>query len=101
MEVHYETNGAFMEEGQLLKPENIEKIKRIPCVYYRMLQMIDLLTSGEGNIVQGRYDVVCPPKTAWDLHKALPASSLYMISDAGHSANVSSVGTSARPQTGS
>jgi hypothetical protein len=31
MEVHYETNGAFMEEGQLLKAENIAKIKHIPC----------------------------------------------------------------------
>ncbi|KAK5171168.1 uncharacterized protein LTR77_004312 [Saxophila tyrrhenica] len=69
MEVHYETNGAFMEEGQLLRPENIEKIKHIPC-----------------SIVQGRYDVVCPPKTAWELHKALPESKLYMIPDAGHSA---------------
>ena len=31
MEVHYETNGAFMEDGQLLKPENIAKIAHIPC----------------------------------------------------------------------
>lgn len=43
-----------------------------------------------GSIVQGRYDVVCPPKTAWDLHKALPDSKLYMIPDAGHSAKVRS-----------
>lgn len=71
MEIHYETNGGFMEEGQLLKPENIEKIKHIPC-----------------SIVQGRYDIVCPPKTAWDFHKALPESKLYIIPDAGHSAKV-------------
>jgi proline iminopeptidase len=32
MEVHYETNGAFLEEGQLLKPENIERIRHIPCI---------------------------------------------------------------------
>jgi hypothetical protein len=31
MEVHYETNGAFLEEGQLLKSENIAKIRHIPC----------------------------------------------------------------------
>jgi hypothetical protein len=30
-QVHYEINGAFLEEGQLLKPENIEKIRHIPC----------------------------------------------------------------------
>ena len=33
MEAHYESNGAFLEEGQLLKPENIAKIKHIPCEY--------------------------------------------------------------------
>lgn len=71
MEIHYEYHGGFMEEGQLLKPENIKKIKHIPC-----------------SIVQGRYDLVCPPKTAWELHKALPQSRLYMIPDAGHSAKV-------------
>lgn len=38
MEVHYETNGAFMEEGQLLKPENIAKIKHIPCKAHEIHQ---------------------------------------------------------------
>lgn len=71
MEIHYEFNGGFMEERELLKPENIEKIKHIPC-----------------SIVQGRYDLVCPPKTAWELHRALPESKLCMIPDAGHSAKV-------------
>ena len=32
MEVHYETNGCFLEEGQLLKPENVAKIRQIPCI---------------------------------------------------------------------
>jgi len=36
-------------------------------------------------IVQGRYDVVCPPVTAWELHKSLPKSEFYIIPDAGHS----------------
>ena len=71
MEVHYETNGGFLEEGQLLKPENIEKIKHIPC-----------------SIVQGRYDLICPASSAWELHKAMPESRLYIIPDAGHSAMV-------------
>lgn len=33
MEVHYETNGAFLEEGQLLKEENVAKIRHIPCLF--------------------------------------------------------------------
>jgi proline iminopeptidase len=37
-------------------------------------------------IVQGRYDVVCPPATAWHLHQAWPQARLEMIEDAGHSA---------------
>lgn len=45
-------NGGFIREGQLLEKEQIDKIRHIPAT-----------------IVQGRYDVVCPAKTAWDLHK--------------------------------
>lgn len=37
-------------------------------------------------IVQGRYDMVCPPQTAWELAQALPHASLVMVPDAGHSA---------------
>ena len=37
------------------------------------------------HIVQGRYDVVCPALSAWELHNKLPASKLHMIQDAGHS----------------
>jgi proline iminopeptidase len=48
-------------------------------------------------IVQGRYDVVCPPVTAWDLHKAWPESKLHWISDAGHSATVSFVAVYVEP----
>ena len=36
-------------------------------------------------IVQGRYDMVCPPRSAWQLHKKLPDSKLVMVGDAGHS----------------
>ncbi|MGB2267110.1 MAG: alpha/beta hydrolase, partial [Candidatus Poseidoniaceae archaeon] len=36
-------------------------------------------------IVQGRYDMVCPAKSAWELHKQLPNSVLHIIPDAGHS----------------
>ena len=37
------------------------------------------------NIVQGRYDVVCPMTSAWELHKKLPKAQFDIIQDAGHS----------------
>jgi len=40
-----------------------------------------------GVIVQGRYDVVCPAVTAWELHRAWPGSRLVVVPDAGHSAS--------------
>ena len=66
IENHYFVNGAFLrDEQQLLDGVNI--IRNIPCT-----------------IVQGRYDVVCPPTTAWDLHRAWPEASFYMVQDSGH-----------------
>ncbi|VAW97166.1 Proline iminopeptidase [hydrothermal vent metagenome] len=67
IECHYFMNNSFLEPNQLLN--NTDKIKDVPCI-----------------IVQGRYDVVCPMESAWDLHQALPASELDIIPDAGHSA---------------
>jgi len=40
-----------------------------------------------GIIVQGRYDIVTPMKSAWDLHKAWPEARLDIIDDAGHAAS--------------
>ncbi|MGH8115895.1 MAG: alpha/beta hydrolase, partial [Rhodanobacteraceae bacterium] len=37
-------------------------------------------------IVQGRYDVVCPILSAWDLHRAWPGADLRIVPNAGHSA---------------
>lgn len=37
-------------------------------------------------IIQGRYDMVCPPMSAWELQKALPHAEFEMVADAGHSA---------------
>jgi proline iminopeptidase len=69
IECHYFTNkGFFAEDGWLLK--NVDKIAHIP-----------------GWIVQGRYDVVCPATSAFELHKRWPASELFLIPDAGHSAS--------------
>ena len=36
-------------------------------------------------IIQGRYDVVCPVRSAWDLNKKLKNSELIIVDDAGHS----------------
>ncbi|MED7820377.1 MULTISPECIES: prolyl aminopeptidase [unclassified Francisella] len=67
IENHFFINQLFLEEAQLLK--NAHKIRNIP-----------------GVIVQGRYDMVCPTASAWDLHKAWPEAKLEIIPDAGHSA---------------
>ena len=68
IECHYFVNGGFFESpNQLL--DAVDRIRHIPCV-----------------IVQGRYDVVCPPTTAWDLHEAWPEADFKLIANAGHSA---------------
>ena len=67
IECHYFMNNSFFPgENYLL--ENVERIRHIPTV-----------------IVQGRYDVVCPMTSAWDLHKAFPEAELVIVGDAGHS----------------
>ena len=67
IECHYFVNKGFFErENQLL--ENIDRIRHLP-----------------GVIVQGRYDVVCPMKTAWELHQIWPEAEFLVIPDAGHS----------------
>lgn len=68
IECHYFVNGGFFKrENQLL--EDIERIRHIPAV-----------------IVQGRYDVVCPMTSAWELHRAWPEADLIVVAEAGHSA---------------
>ncbi|MGJ3252591.1 MAG: prolyl aminopeptidase [Elainellaceae cyanobacterium] len=67
IECHYFVNKGFLKsEDQLLK--NIDRIRHLPAV-----------------IVQGRYDVVCPMKTAWELYRAWPDAKLTIVPDAGHS----------------
>ncbi|MBD3679778.1 MAG: prolyl aminopeptidase [Rhodobacteraceae bacterium] len=66
LENHYFSNAGFLQEdGQILK--NMDRIARIP-----------------GYIVQGRYDMICPPVSAHRLHTAWPASQLRMVPRAGH-----------------
>ncbi|GJL95592.1 MAG: proline iminopeptidase [Hyphococcus sp.] len=69
IESHYFVNGGFFErDDQLLANAHI--IKDIP-----------------GVIVQGRYDVCTPMKTAWELHKVWPKAEMHTITDAGHAAS--------------
>ena len=68
IECHYFINNAFFKTNNWIL-ENISKIRHIPC-----------------DIVQGRYDVVCPTRSAWDLHRTWPESKLQIIQDAGHAA---------------
>ena len=68
IECHYFVNHGFFEaDDDLLK--NVDRLRHIP-----------------GVIVQGRYDVVCPPTTAWELHRAWPEAKFVLVQEAGHSA---------------
>jgi len=66
--VHYFTHGAWLEDGQLIRDAG--KLAGIP-----------------GVIVQGRYDAVCPPITAYQLHRTWPGSELKLTEGAGHAVN--------------
>jgi proline iminopeptidase len=69
---------------------------RIECHYFihrgffgrddHLLHYASRLRDIPGYIVQGRYDVVCPMRSAWDLHHAWPEARLTIVPDAGHSA---------------
>ncbi|PIQ24570.1 prolyl aminopeptidase [bacterium (Candidatus Blackallbacteria) CG17_big_fil_post_rev_8_21_14_2_50_48_46] len=68
IECHYFIHDSFFPSKNYLL-ENVDKIRQIP-----------------GYIVHGRYDVVCPVRSAWDLHRAWPEAQLEIVPDAGHSA---------------
>lgn len=66
LENHYFSNGCFLgEDGALM--HNLPKMANVP-----------------GTIVQGRYDMICPPATAWDLHRHWGRSRLELVGMAGH-----------------
>lgn len=67
IESHYFAHRGFLKrDDQLLR--GVAKIRHIPAA-----------------IVQGRYDVVCPVRSAWDLHRAWPEARFVLVPDAGHS----------------
>ena len=49
------------------------------------MKNIKIIESIPTKIIQGRYDVVCPLRSAWDLNKKLKKSELIIVDDAGHS----------------
>lgn len=67
IECHYFINDCFLQKDQLIR--DVGRLRGIP-----------------GVIVQGRYDVVCPPVSAWRLKQAWPEAELRIIPDAGHAA---------------
>ncbi len=66
--VHYFSHGAWLDDGQLIRDAG--KLAGIP-----------------GVLVQGRYDAVCPPITAYQLHQEWPGSILRLAEGAGHAVN--------------
>lgn len=69
IECHYFINGGFFDaDDQIIA--NVDRVRDIPAT-----------------IVQGRYDVVTPMKTAWELHKAWPQAQFELIQNAGHAAS--------------
>lgn len=67
VQIHYIQNDCFVDGAAMLK--DAHKLAHIPTV-----------------IVQGRYDMVCPPTSAWELSVAMPHAEFIMVPDAGHSA---------------
>jgi len=67
IEAHYFAHEIFLPENSLLA--RVNRIRQLPCV-----------------IVQGRYDMVCPAVSAFDLAAAWPEADLQVVADAGHSA---------------
>lgn len=67
VQIHYIRHQCFVDGEAILK--SVAKLAHVPTL-----------------IVQGRYDMVCPPTSAWELAQAMPHADLVMVADAGHSA---------------
>ncbi len=66
IDCHYAVNGFFLDGDQILREAT--KLQDIPVT-----------------IINGRYDMICPPVAAWRLHRNLPHSRLIIVEEAGHS----------------
>ena len=67
IECHYFVNQAFLAPNQLVR--DAARLREIP-----------------GVIIHGRYDLICPLRSAWELHRAWPEADFHVIADAGHAA---------------
>lgn len=65
IENHFFAHNAWLTNGQLIR--DADRLATIP-----------------GTIVQGRYDMICPPRTAWALHRAWPQADFQLVEAAGH-----------------
>jgi proline iminopeptidase len=68
VQLHYIKDQCFIDGKKILK--EVKKLKDIPTT-----------------IIQGRYDMVCPPITAYELYQCMPHANLIIVPDAGHSAS--------------
>jgi len=68
IENHFFVHAGWLEEGQLLR--DAHRLRGIP-----------------GEIIHGRYDMPCPARIAWELHKVWPDADLHLIEGAGHAFN--------------
>ncbi len=68
VQLHYIKDQCFIDGKKILEEAN--QLKDIPIT-----------------IIQGRYDMVCPPITAYELYQCVPHANFIMVSDAGHSAS--------------
>lgn len=57
----------------------------------KILEEVKKLKDIPTTIIQGRYDMVCPPITAYELHQHMPHADFIMVPDAGHSASETSM----------
>ena len=67
VQLHYLVNECFIGQRDILT--EVKALAHIPTI-----------------IIQGRYDMVCPPITAWQLKQAMPHARFHLVADAGHSA---------------
>ncbi|MGI9393882.1 MAG: alpha/beta hydrolase, partial [Boseongicola sp.] len=66
LENHYFSNSGFLDRDDWIL-ENVQSISNVP-----------------GTVVQGRYDMICPPASAYELHACWPGSRLVIVPRAGH-----------------
>ncbi len=72
IELHYAAHQYFLEDNQLLR--DCSRIPRVPI-----------------HLIHGQRDITCPPEAAWELHRALPWSTLEILRTAGHLSGESAI----------